>query len=350
MPPSPLPPSAQAYAQAGVNLHMADALVGWAKAAAAQTRRPEQRSGIGGFSAAFKLPTGYQAPVLLAACDGVGTKLELAQSEGDYSSIGIDLVAMSVNDLLAQGGEPVGFLDYIAAGLLEQVWLEALLNSIAQGCVQAGCALMGGETAEMPGFYPQGRFDVAGFCIGVAEEARLYPKQDRLQAGDVLIGLASTGPHSNGYSLIRQRLQATTAQPDWLMPALLAPTQIYVKPVLALLKQLPEAIGAMAHITGGGLIDNVPRVLPEGLSANINPQSWPKAPVWQWLQTTPGCEPLTDAAMAHTFNWGVGYVLIVSKAQADTVLQAWQAMAEAPEAFVIGELIAHEGTPRVFLQ
>ncbi|MEB3206081.1 MAG: phosphoribosylformylglycinamidine cyclo-ligase [Vampirovibrionales bacterium] len=352
---SPHEPSdaTRAYQAAGVNLQMADALVDWAKDAAQSTRRPEVLSSVGGFSAAFKIPKGYQNPVILAACDGVGTKLALAEATGNFSSIGIDLVAMSVNDLLAQGGEPLTFLDYAASGKIESHWLKPLLHGVAEGCCQAGCALVGGETAEMPGFYPVGRFDVAGFCVGVVEEDALLPRRGAQQAGDVILGIPSNGPHSNGFSLIRKLLvdhqpspqEPETAYMNWLMQ----PTQIYVAPVRQTLQAFSASIHAMAHITGGGLMGNIPRVLKADLSAQLNTQSWCRDSGWTWLQALGQLDNLT---MAHTFNWGIGFVLIVAKEASGKVLDTLNSHLSAHHmkvASVIGHLIDTPGQSGVIL-
>lgn len=318
--------SHQAYKEAGVDLARAGEVVDIAKAAAACAHRPDiSLGGIGGFSGAFRLPVGYKSPVLLAACDGVGTKLELAQQLGQLQGLGQDLVAMSVNDLLVQGAEPLVFLDYVATGRIEPDELTILLGSIGKACAESGCTLLGGETAEMPGFYPTGRFDLAGFAVGVAEEQALYPKQSALTAGDKLIGLASSGFHSNGYSLVRKLI--VQHKPDLTKPLeangqplsqlLLEPTRLYVKPVLALLKAFPQAVRAMVHITGGGFQDNLPRVLPSYLQAQVNVSAWSWSPVALWLKQLGN---LSDETMLNTFNCGIGFVLIVDSACESDVL------------------------------
>ena len=341
--------SDEAYRQAGVDLAQAKAIIPTAKRASQRTQQASTTplvGGIGGFSGAFKLPSGYQSPVLLAATDGVGTKLEVAQQAGLHAGIGIDLVAMSVNDLLVQGGKPLIFLDYLATDKIRPDVFEAILDSVAEGCVQAGCALVGGETAEMPNFYQANQYDLAGFSVGVVEEADLLPKTDLLQAGDVLLGLSSTGFHSNGYSLVRKTLQENGIT-DWTLPlptnptvsiaeALLAPTRIYVQPVLALLAELPKAVKAMVHVTGGGFQDNLPRVLPTHLQAVVWPDSWEWSPVITYVQTLGGFSAET---MLNTFNCGIGFVLMVDATQA-TAVAAWlqQTYPDAFEVFKIGVL------------
>jgi phosphoribosylformylglycinamidine cyclo-ligase len=352
--------SDEPYRQAGVDLEKANAVVDVAKKAAALTPSSVRfGAGIGGFSGGFKIPERYRSPIMLAACDGVGTKLALATLLNTHNTIGVDLVAMSVNDLLTNGGEPLVFLDYVATGALELEQLEHILQGVGQGCADAGCALIGGETAEMPGFYPAGHYDVAGFCVGVTDEQRLYPKLDTLTPGDVLIGLTSSGLHSNGYSLVRKiLLQDNTLDlastpagfSTSLGEALLTPTRIYVKPVLALLEALPHAVKAMVHITGGGFIDNIPRVLREDLAARIQMDSWTPTPIFPLLQTLGN---LSAEAMAHTFNCGIGYVLVVSAEHANTVLEFLSAYKHTFDSVQIGHITAFsaaEDTPKVDLR
>jgi phosphoribosylformylglycinamidine cyclo-ligase len=345
-PSSPLA-SDEAYRQAGVDLKRALAVVDIAKAAAAPTRTAATLGGIGGFSGAFEIPEGYRRPVLLAACDGVGTKLEVAKLAGKHDTIGVDLVAMSVNDILVQAGEPLVFLDYVATDKIEPPILTDILAGVAEGCLQAGCALIGGETAEMPGFYPEGSYDLAGFCVGVAEKQRLLPKHAAMQAGDVLIGLPSTGPHSNGYSLIRKILLQDHAidlqsRPESLAgqtvaEAILAPTRIYVKPVLALLQQLPEdAVRGMIHVTGGGFYDNIPRILPDSLSAEIDMMAWQPPAIFPYLQAL---GELSPEAMAHTFNCGIGFILVVASELAEIVLEMLRKTPELATSTRIGHLV-----------
>ncbi|MGE0201669.1 MAG: phosphoribosylformylglycinamidine cyclo-ligase [Candidatus Melainabacteria bacterium] len=318
--------SAEAYRQAGVDLDRAEEVVAIARRAAALTRTPDVSPSIGGFSGAFELPACYRQPVLLTACDGVGTKLKLAMDAHRYDTVGIDLVAMSVNDILVNGGQPLVFLDYLATSRIDPAQTDALLQGIAEGCRQAGCALVGGETAEMPGFYKPEEFDLAGFCVGVAEKENLLPRLHKLQPGDRLIGLLSSGCHSNGYSLVRKLMAdsgiALSDCPAALNgmsvgEALLTPTRIYVQPVLALLKALPGVVNAMVHVTGGGFYDNIPRILPEGLGVSIDSSAWAMLPVLQWLQETGKLDPPT---LWHTFNAGIGMILVVPEASEAEVL------------------------------
>jgi len=347
--PSSVAQSTDAYRAAGVDLDAANAVVGIAKKAAHSTRQPwGALSSIGGFSGGFVIPEGYKQPVLLAACDGVGTKLALAAECNDYSTVGIDLVAMSVNDLIVSGGQPLVFLDYVATGKLDLMALETLLDGVAEGCRQSGCQLVGGETAEMPGFYAEGHVDVAGFCVGVVEADRQLPKKQALTEGDVVIGLVSNGLHSNGYSLARhilaqQNIALSYTPPGWgqtpsktIGKALLEPTKIYVKPVLEALNQYPQAIKAMAHITGGGLTDNIPRVLPDTLAVELNPTTWEKPPIMNWLQQQ---AQLDDATVFHTWNGGIGYVLIVSAAEANDVMQCLEQADVSLAPRVIGSVV-----------
>jgi phosphoribosylformylglycinamidine cyclo-ligase len=310
------------YRQAGVDLKRADAVVGIAKTAAAKTLSKGILSTIGGFSGAFELPEGMRQPVMLSACDGVGTKLKLAFLLNKHDTVGIDLVAMSVNDILVNAGTPLAFLDYMASSTIDTDILASVLAGVAEGCVQAGCALLGGETAEMPGFYEAGEYDLAGFCVGVVEKQALTPHRDRpVLVGDVLIGLASSGLHSNGFSLVRKVLltdhaidlnHTPTGFTAPLGETLLTPTRIYVKPVLALLKAMPNVVSAMVHVTGGGFTDNVPRILPHGLGVHINPTAWERPSIYAYLQQL---GRLSDEAMLHTFNCGIGYILVVPPSQ-----------------------------------
>ena len=323
--------SDESYRQAGVDLVQAKAIVPIAKQASQRTANASSTpllGGIGGFCGAFTLPTGYETPVLLVATDGVGTKLEIAQQAGIHTTIGVDLVAMSVNDILVQGGKPLVFLDYLATDKIRPDVFESILAGVATGCEQAGCALVGGETAEMPNFYQPHQYDLAGFAVGVVEKTALLPKTETLTTGDVLLGLSSSGCHSNGYSLVRKTLQDNGIT-DWTAPlptdtsvsiadALLAPTLIYVKPVLALLEAFPTAVKAMVHVTGGGFQDNLPRVLPSHLKAVVRPHAWQWLPVFTYLQQLGGYSLET---MLNTFNCGVGFVLVVYPAQAETVQQ-----------------------------
>lgn len=328
------------YAAAGVDIEAGDALVERIKPLARSTRRRGSMGGLGGFGALFDLKAaGFTDPVLISSTDGVGTKLRLAIEAGIHGQVGIDLVAMCVNDLIVQGGEPLFFLDYFATGKLDVEQAALVVSGIAEGCRQAGCALVGGETAEMPGMYHGGDYDLAGFAVGAAERDALLPRE--VAAGDVLIGLASSGVHSNGFSLVRRVIEAsglalTDAAPFApglaLGAALLAPTRIYVRPVLGLHRA--GLLKAAAHITGGGLPGNVPRVLPAGVSAEIQAGTWPLPPVFRWLAQAGG---VTEAEMLRVFNCGLGMVLVVAAGDADAALSHLHASGEA--AFRIGRLV-----------
>ncbi len=316
------------YRDAGVDIDAGDALVEAIKPLARRTLRDGVLAGIGGFGALFEVPKRYREPVLVSGTDGVGTKLRLAFDWQRHDTVGIDLVAMSVNDVLVQGAEPLFFLDYFACGKLDVGVAAQVVGGIARGCELAGCALIGGETAEMPGMYPAGEYDLAGFCVGAAEKSRLIDGS-AVQAGDVVLGLASSGVHSNGYSLVRKVLErAASRLPATLdgMPlrdAVMAPTRIYCKPVLALLQHTD--VKAMAHITGGGLVENIPRVLPDGLQCVLRRGSWRRPEVFDWLQRE-GDVP--EAEMLRTFNCGIGYVLVVAPAVADAAAAALLAAGE----------------------
>lgn len=309
------------YQDAGVNIQQADELVKSIKKLAAKTKRPGILSGIGGFGALFEIPEGYQQPVLVSGTDGVGTKLKLATTLNKHDSIGIDLVAMCVNDILCLGAEPLFFLDYYATGQLDNLQAQQIVAGIADGCQQAGAALIGGETAEMPGMYHGDDYDLAGFCVGVVEKNKIIDGK-RVGKGDALIALASSGPHSNGFSLIRHVIDKHETPLDTpigehsLADTLLTPTRIYVKPVLQLLKQMP--VHALAHITGGGLIDNIPRVLPADLAAVIDSKSWAWPEIFHWLQSRGN---IADKEMLRTFNVGVGMVICVAADDLDAALQ-----------------------------
>ena len=352
------------YKQAGVDIEAGDALVDRIKPFAKATLRPEVIAGIGGFGALFEMPKGYKEPVLVSGTDGVGTKLKLAFALDRHETIGIDLVGMSVNDILVQGAEPLFFLDYFATGRLSVDTGAAVVAGIAKGCEMAGCALIGGETAEMPGMYAEGEYDLAGFAVGVVEKSQMLTGK-QVQAGDVLLGLASNGFHSNGYSLVRAVLQRALGEVsaaslgslrlacNWalneersLADLLLAPTRIYVKPVLAALRAHGTAIHAMAHITGGGLVGNVPRVLPEGLKADIKAGSWPIPAVMQWVQDQGRIE--TDE-IYRVFNAGIGMVLVVAPDQAEAVAATLTAAGE--RVYAIGEIsLQAEGEPATVIQ
>ncbi len=312
------------YAAAGVDIDAGDALVERIKPLAKRTMRPEVIGGIGGFGALFEVSKNYREPVLVSGTDGVGTKLKLAFQLDGHDTVGQDLVAMSVNDILVQGAEPVFFLDYFACGKLDVDTAARVVGGIARGCELAGCALIGGETAEMPGMYPAGEYDLAGFAVGIAEKSQLITGET-IAEGDVVLGLASSGAHSNGYSLLRKILErdAPDLNADFhgrtLRETVLEPTRIYVKPLLALMKEAPGLVKGMAHITGGGLLDNVPRVLPAGLSAHIDASAWPLPPLFAWLREAGN---VAEQEMYRVFNCGIGMVVIVSAADADRAVQS----------------------------
>lgn len=299
------------YKDAGVDIDAGNALVENIKGAVKRTTRPEVMGGLGGFGSVCQLPTGYKEPVLVAGTDGVGTKLRLAIDLEKHDTVGIDLVAMCVNDLIVQGAEPLFFLDYYATAKLDVEVASAVVEGIAEGCVRSACALVGGETAEMPGMYHKGDYDIAGFCVGVAEKSRLLDGS-KVAAGDQLIALGSSGPHSNGYSLIRKVLEVNNTDTSDLLndkplsEHLLEPTKIYVKSVLALLKEVE--VHALSHITGGGFWENIPRVLPESAQAVINESSWQWPEIFNWLQTNGN---ISSHEMYRTFNCGVGMVIAV---------------------------------------
>ena len=304
-------PTPLTYRDAGVDIDAGNQVVERIKPLVKRTFRPEVMGGLGGFGALFDLSGKYREPVLVSGTDGVGTKLKLAQQLDRHDTIGIDLVAMCVNDVLVQGAEPLFFLDYFATGKLQVDTTVAVVGGIAKGCELAGCALIGGETAEMPDMYPPGEYDLAGFTVGAVEKSQLLDGA-AVRAGDVLIGIASSGPHSNGYSLVRKIYERAGRPADLdvggvrLVDALMAPTTIYVKPVLALLKT--HAVHAMAHITGGGLTENIIRVIPDGLGLAIDASSWPLPPVFDWLMREGA---VAREEMWRTFNCGIGFVLVV---------------------------------------
>ena len=324
------------YKDAGVDIDAGNALVENIKGAVKRTTRPEVMGGLGGFGSVCQLPTGYKEPVLVAGTDGVGTKLRLAIDLNKHDTVGIDLVAMCVNDLIVQGAEPLFFLDYYATAKLDVDVASNVVSGIAEGCVQAGCALVGGETAEMPGMYHQGDYDIAGFCVGVAEKSRLLDGS-KVGAGDQLIALAASGPHSNGFSLIRKVLEVNNTDTAELLNGkplaehLLAPTKIYVKSVLALLKEVD--VHALSHITGGGFWENIPRVLPSDAQAVINENSWQWPEVFNWLQAQGN---ITRHEMYRTFNCGVGMIIAVPAEQVETSLKILNQHGE--NAWHIGEI------------
>jgi phosphoribosylformylglycinamidine cyclo-ligase len=327
-PPDAQPGAGLSYREAGVDIDAGDQLVENIKPIARRTLRDGVLAGIGGFGALFEVPKNYRNPVLVSGTDGVGTKLKLAFQLGRHDTVGIDLVAMSVNDVLVQGAEPLFFLDYYACGRLDVATATAVIQGIAAGCEQAGCALIGGETAEMPGMYAPGEYDLAGFAVGVVEKDRILDGS-RIGPGDIVLGLASSGAHSNGYSLIRRILEreavdlSSDLQGRSLGEALLAPTRIYVKPVLALMQQVE--VKGLAHITGGGLLENVPRVLADGLTAELDRNAWPRPALFSWLQEHGG---VADHEMFRVFNCGIGMVVVVSGSEAE---RAKQLLREAGE-------------------
>lgn len=325
-----------AYKEAGVDIDAADDLVRRIKPLSASTQRSGVMDGIGGFGALFDLKaTGYTDPVLVSSTDGVGTKLKIAIDSGIFDTIGIDLVAMCVNDLVVQGAEPLFFLDYFACGALDVDQAEKIISGIAKGCTISGCALIGGETAEMPGMYAAGDFDLAGFTVGAVERDQIITGQS-VQEDDVILGLASDGLHSNGFSLVRKIIQSAqgyeyqTAPPyestaTTLGQDLLTPTRIYVKPVLEVLRKYPGAVHGMSHITGGGLEDNVPRTIPEGYCAEIDATLWTLPPVFKWLKET---GRLTYTDLARTLNTGIGFVMVVAADEAEDIVHTLQDLGE----------------------
>ena len=330
------------YRDAGVDINAGDSLVERIKPFAKRTMRPEVLGDLGGFGALVEISQKYRHPVLVSGTDGVGTKLKLAFEWDQHDTVGIDLVAMSVNDILVQGAEPLFFLDYFACGKLDVERAAAVIKGIATGCEQSGCALIGGETAEMPGMYPDGEYDLAGFAVGVVEKEQVINGRS-IVAGDVVLGLASNGIHSNGYSLVRKIIER--AQPELdaefnrgktLRQAIIAPTRLYVKPILAALKQF--TIKGMAHITGGGISENVPRILPENTVAAIDSQSWPLPKLFQWLQQAGNVE---IQEMYRTFNCGIGMVLVVNAEDADAIQKFLQQQGET--VYQIGRIRSRQG-------
>jgi len=336
LPPDPRPNLS--YRDAGVDIEAGDALVERIKPFAKRTLRPEVLAGIGGFGGLVEIGKRFREPVLVSGTDGVGTKLMLAFALDRHDTVGIDLVAMSVNDILVQGAEPLFFLDYFACGKLDVDVAAAVIKGIATGCEQAGCALIGGETAEMPGMYREGEYDLAGFAVGVVEKSGIIDGRS-IVPGDAVLGIASSGPHSNGFSLIRRIVEASGA--DLHSPfdattiggALLAPTRIYVKPVLALMHDMP--VKGMAHITGGGLLENVPRMLPPGLQARLSRSTWDRPAIFDWLQRHGN---VADNEMHRVFNCGVGMVVVVAAQHADRALKLLDGAGE--HARRIGNIVA----------
>ncbi len=342
------PPDASplSYKSAGVDIDAGDALVERIKPMARKTMREGVLAGIGGFGALFEVPKRYQEPVLVSGTDGVGTKLKLAFEWNMHDTVGIDLVAMSVNDVLVQGAEPLFFLDYFACGKLDVDTAAAVIGGIAKGCELSGCALIGGETAEMPGMYPAGEYDLAGFAVGAVEKSKILSGAD-VKPGDIVLGLASSGVHSNGFSLVRKCIERAAGQlPATLdgkpfKQALMEPTRLYVKNVLAALAAHP--IKALAHITGGGLLENIPRVLPEDCAAQLVKGSWPQTELFAWLQATAGID---DEEMNRTFNNGIGMVVVIAAAHAPACAQTLRDAGET--VYVIGTIAqARAGAAKV---
>jgi len=328
------------YRDAGVDIDAGDALVEAIKPLAKRTMREGVLGGIGGFGGLFEISKKFKEPVLVSGTDGVGTKLKLAFELNRHDTVGIDLVAMSVNDILVQGAEPLFFLDYFACGKLDVATATAVVSGIAKGCEESGCALLGGETAEMPGMYPDGEYDLAGFAVGAVEKSQIIDGS-KIVPGDVVLGLASSGIHSNGYSLVRKII--SVAKPDLeadfhgrkLADVLMAPTRLYVKPLLALMASME--VKGLVHITGGGLVENIPRVLQDNLTAVLDGSSWTMPPLFQWLQQHGG---VADAEMHRVFNCGIGMTVIVSQENADAAMAQLQAAGET--VYRIGEIRARE--------
>ncbi|MGH8183274.1 MAG: phosphoribosylformylglycinamidine cyclo-ligase [Rhodanobacteraceae bacterium] len=340
---------ALSYRAAGVDIDAGNAVVERIKPLVGKTFRPEVMGGLGGFGALFDLSKKYREPVLVSGTDGVGTKLKLAQQLNRHDTIGIDLVGMCVNDVLVQGAEPLFFLDYFATGKLDVDTTVAVVGGIAKGCELAGCALIGGETAEMPDMYPAGEYDLAGFNVGAVEKSGIIDGS-AIHAGDVILGVASSGPHSNGFSLIRKIVERAGSPFDLdlggvtLADALMAPTTIYVKPILALLRAQHGAIHGMAHITGGGLLENIIRVVPDGMGLAIDSSTWKLPAVFDWLQRE-GKVPREE--MWRTFNCGIGYCVIVDSDDAPRIAQALARAGLASQ--TIGEVVSADGENRVHI-
>jgi phosphoribosylaminoimidazole synthetase len=345
MPNTKLPHKNATYAEAGVNIDAGNALVEKIKPLAKSTSRTGLMGGIGGFGALFDLKAcGYKDPILVSGTDGVGTKIKIAQHLNRHDTIGIDLVAMCVNDLIVQGAAPLFFLDYFATSALDVGVAEAVIKGIAEGCKQAGCALAGGETAEMPGIYQKGEYDLAGFAVGAVEREDVLPKT--LSEGDVLLGLSSSGVHSNGYSLVRhllekQKIDLRDKQHSQLAERLLVPTRIYVASCLAAIRT--GAVKALAHITGGGITDNLPRVLPDGLSAQVDVGAWSMPPIFEWLEQAGN---MTQAEMRRTFNCGIGMIVVVSPERAREAVAAFTTAGETVQP--IGKLVARKNERVVY--
>lgn len=338
------------YRDAGVDIEAGDELVSRIKPLAARTMRPGVLAGLGGFGAMFELPKHLKEPVLVSGTDGVGTKLRLAFEWQRHDTVGIDLVAMSVNDILVQGAEPLYFLDYFACGKLDLDTATDVVAGIAKGCELSGCALIGGETAEMPGMYPDGEYDLAGFAVGAVEKSKIITGET-ITEGDVILGLASSGAHSNGYSLIRKILKHANVRPtdeldgQTFADVVMAPTRLYVKPVLAVLESFDTAIKGLVHITGGGLLENIPRVLPPHTAAHIDRSAWTMPALFQWLQENGGVE---DEEMWRVFNCGIGMIVVVPAEQASAIQAAFVDQGET--VYRLGQVVARtQDEPKVVI-
>lgn len=336
------------YADAGVNIDAGNALVERIKPLAKATSRAGIMGGIGGFGALFDLKSaGFKDPVLVSGTDGVGTKLKIAQALNKHDTIGIDLVAMCVNDLVVQGAEPLFFLDYYASSPLDVDVAENVIKGIAEGCRQSGCALVGGETAEMPGLYQAGEYDLAGFAVGAVERSEILPKD--VTVGDVIIGLASSGLHSNGYSLVRhiikqQNFDLKSSANQRIAADLLTPTRLYVKSCLAAIKS--GGVHALVHVTGGGITENTPRVLPDNVSAQIHLDSWKRPEIFNWLQARSNGS-ISDTEMLRTFNCGIGMLLVVDKNKADSILATVREAGET--AYLVGSIVEKKACRVVYI-
>ena len=327
--------SSLTYKDSGVDITKGNNLIEKIKPIAKATSRPGVLEGLGGFGAMFEIPLNkYQNPVLISGTDGVGTKLKVAETLNQHNTIGIDLVAMCVNDLIVQGAEPLFFLDYYATGSLNPDIATSVISGIGKGCIQSGCALIGGETAEMPGMYKGEEYDLAGFCVGIVEKDKIIDGS-KVSLGDHIVALGSSGPHSNGYSLIRKVLERTTASPDQLR-ALIEPTKIYVNSILSLINNLP--VNAISHITGGGLLENIPRVLPNNLAARLDTSSWTMPDIFKWLQTEGNID---SKEMYRVLNCGIGMVVVTSKNSSQAVIDCLKDSGE--NAWLVGEIVNSTG-------
>ena len=327
--------SSLTYKDSGVDITKGNNLIKKIKPIAKATSRPGVLEGLGGFGAMFEIPLNkYQNPVLISGTDGVGTKLKVAETLNQHNTIGIDLVAMCVNDLIVQGAEPLFFLDYYATGSLNPDIATSVISGIGKGCIQSGCALIGGETAEMPGMYKGEEYDLAGFCVGIVEKDKIIDGS-KVSLGDHIVALGSSGPHSNGYSLIRKVLERTTASPDQLR-ALIEPTKIYVNSILSLINNLP--VNAISHITGGGLLENIPRVLPNNLAARLDASSWIMPDIFKWLQTEGNID---SKEMYRVLNCGIGMVVVTSKNSSQAVIDCLKDSGE--NAWLVGEIVNSTG-------